>query len=210
MYNNMMYRHRIVTGLCVLCGFIPTAAGAYLSPEDVLSGDSTLQEYSNDTRYATPPPNARSARTVAELQAEKSKQQRSAAQAGLAQDSADDSILHAAAGPLPDEEDARLNALIERLDAALQDQNEIPTAASDAQRDQRILERVQHNQQIADDQARFDAWRSLQGYPETLHSGAPLNASGMGSVVAILLTLIGGGCIIGWATRLQRVSRVAR
>lgn len=127
------------------------------------------QMFSDDQIFVEPPPNARNAKA-----------------ARAAQDAQHDAQQSSAVAE-PDEEND-VPATIDTIDdlhGAAEDEQTEPTLTADERRDQRILDRIDNNTVLH------------AAGSETLHSGAPLADTGMGTIIAMLA----GACAIGFTLR---------
>ncbi len=182
MYNNLMSHTQLIRGLALTALLIPTMAGAYTSPEEVLSSDQNIGFYN-------PPPKPRDAEAI---------QARQQAEANARRDAEQQKLLAEGASSEAPVEDDSLHGAAASSAAPVVVQSGLTTE------EQRILDRVKAQQAEADIQTRVNAVLASQ---QSLHSGAPLSDTGPGSILIGFL-LAGAGIWTLWkAKRLEMRSR---
>ncbi len=195
-----MMHSRLLTGMILgTVLFAPATAMAYLSPEEVISEDP------NSARFVPPPPSAGSTDDVVKAQQEKSAQRRAQEQAaviGNGEVSSDGSASSEMTHDAAPSEDPAFVELLKQVNDKLNAEADAKKKTDDTQalQDARILERVKQHQ---DDAAAQNAFATIESQ-QSLHSGAPLAGSGMGTNVAVLLAILAMGGVVAWVVKLEK------
>lgn len=186
LYNTMMSYKHILHSLALALLVMPTGALAYMTPEEVLTSDE-------NARFFDPPPNQRNTRAIADAQASSAAARRAAEQEALfgnSSSAAADEELHGAA---PDESD---DELLQQLLDQLSEQGAADDTSALSAADQRILDRVRDRQL----ELQIEQQAQVLASQQSLHGGAPLSDTGMGTTIAIA-TLAGAGFWTLWRAR---------
>jgi hypothetical protein len=192
----MMFRFLLATATVLSSIIMPMSAHAYLTPDEVLDDE----DYS--TRFYDPPPSRRENQALAaEREREAAERREAELDALYEQQNPSSEPMRGAAPDENDGEETDIDALIK----ALEEYNNTHGAAPDAEptdegttggsgseqmtpeelRDARLLARLR-NREIAEDNARYDAWLAAQGGDDALRSGAPLSDTGPTTVIVLL------------------------
>ena len=159
---------------------VPVAAGAYVTPEDM------LEEGTMSTRFFTPPPTAREAESIVEAQNKRAAERRAAQMSSVVGNGISSSSASSKASEATHEAASELTG-IEALIQALQGLTGTAGATETplATEDQRIIERIRAQQEEEERNAAYEQYGWSDG--ETLHSGAPLSDTGPATTIALLV-----------------------
>lgn len=178
MYNTMMTHTHILRAIGLTALLVPTMAGAYMTPEEVLMNQDNLQ-------YFTPPPSPRNTEAIQAAQ-----QASAAARREREQEALFGVSSSSAASIAPTTSSA----------PAATTNEPVSTLTTE---EQRILERVRTQQLNAEIDERVRVLVSQQG----LHSGAPLSDTGPETIL-VGFVLAGAGLWTVWkAKRMERPVR---